>query len=44
MKITVKGDGIVHFKSLGKFFGFGMMAKCNKKGVNIFAASRRKSV
>ena len=37
MKITVKGDGIVHFKSLGKFFGFGMMAKCNKKGVCSYA-------
>ena len=37
MKITVKGDGSVHFRSLGKFFGFGMMEKCNKNGVCSYA-------
>ena len=37
MNITVKGDGIVHFRSLGKYFGFGMMEKCNKKAVCSYA-------
>ena len=31
MNVTVKGDGKTHFKSVGKYYGFGWMAKSNMK-------------
>lgn len=33
LNLTMKGDGSAHFKSLGKYFGFGYMAKSNLSGI-----------
>lgn len=42
MKVTVKRDGSTHYHSLGRFLGFGWMAKYNLKGACAYGKVTRK--